>query len=104
MANKRPMREEFVTKLRQVEVLTGQGMPRPDAILRLVYQSKVFVAGVRVEIDNRTMDGFCTKRMLRSGHGSIAVTQELSERERAIAQGRIRSNVRQVVPCKSCKA
>jgi transposase len=32
MANKRPKPEEFVTKLRQVEVLTGQGMPRLDAI------------------------------------------------------------------------
>ena len=32
MANKRPKPEEIVTKLRQVEVLTGQGMPRLDAI------------------------------------------------------------------------
>ena len=31
MANKRPKPEEIVTKLRQVEVLTGQGMPRLDA-------------------------------------------------------------------------
>ena len=30
MANKRPKPEEIVTKLRQVEVLTGQGMPRLD--------------------------------------------------------------------------
>jgi hypothetical protein len=28
MANKRPKPEEIVTKLLQVEVLTGQGMPR----------------------------------------------------------------------------
>ena len=32
MANKRPKPEEIVTKLRQVEVLTGQGMKRIDAI------------------------------------------------------------------------
>ena len=32
MANKRPKPEEIVTKLRQVEVLSGQGRPRLDAI------------------------------------------------------------------------
>ena len=32
MANKRPKPEEIVAKLRQVEVLTGQGMKRIDAI------------------------------------------------------------------------
>ena len=32
MANKRPKPEEIVTRLRQVEVLTGQGMKRIDAI------------------------------------------------------------------------
>ncbi len=32
MGNKRPKPEEIVSKLRQVEVLMGQGMPRLDAI------------------------------------------------------------------------
>ena len=32
MANRRPKPEEIVTKLRQVEVLVGQGMKRIDAI------------------------------------------------------------------------
>jgi transposase len=32
MANKRPKPEEIVSKLRQVEVLKGQGMPRLEAI------------------------------------------------------------------------
>ena len=32
MCNKRPTAEETVNKLRQVEVLMGQGMPRLDAI------------------------------------------------------------------------
>ncbi len=32
MANKRPKPEEIVSKLRQVEVLMGQGMSRLDAI------------------------------------------------------------------------
>jgi hypothetical protein len=32
MANRHPKPDEIVTKLRQVEVLTGQGMARLDAI------------------------------------------------------------------------
>lgn len=35
MANKRPKSEEIVVKLRQVEVLIGQGMPRLDAIRQI---------------------------------------------------------------------
>ena len=35
MASKRPKPEEIVSKLRQVEVLTGQGMSRLDAIRKI---------------------------------------------------------------------
>ncbi|EBA15631.1 Transposase and inactivated derivative [Roseobacter sp. SK209-2-6] len=35
MANKRPKPEEIVSKLRQVEVLIGQGMSRLDAIRQI---------------------------------------------------------------------
>lgn len=35
MANKQAKPEEIVTKLRQVEVLVGQGMPRADAIRQI---------------------------------------------------------------------
>lgn len=35
MGNKRPRPEEIVTKLQQVEVLTGQAMPRLDAIRQI---------------------------------------------------------------------
>ena len=35
MANKRPKREEIVSKLRQVEVLMGQGMSRLDGIRQI---------------------------------------------------------------------
>ena len=35
MSNKRPKPEEIVSKLRQVEVLMGQGMPRLDAIRQI---------------------------------------------------------------------
>ncbi len=34
MGNKRHKPEEIVSKLRQVDVLVGQGMARADAILR----------------------------------------------------------------------
>ena len=41
MANKRHKPEEIVTKLRQVDVLVGQGMARIDAIrqVRIVEQT-----------------------------------------------------------------
>ena len=35
MTNKRPKPEEIVTKLRQIEVLMGQGLPRLDAIRQI---------------------------------------------------------------------
>lgn len=35
MANKRPKPEEIVWKLRQVEILMGQGMSRLDAIRQI---------------------------------------------------------------------
>lgn len=35
MATKRPKPEEIVAKLRRVEVLMGQGMPRIDAIRQI---------------------------------------------------------------------
>ncbi len=35
MAIKRPKPEEIVVKLRQIEVLMGQGMPRIDAIRQI---------------------------------------------------------------------
>ena len=35
MTNKRPRPEEIITKLRQVEVLMGQGMSRLDAIRQM---------------------------------------------------------------------
>ena len=35
MANKRHKPEEIVTKLRQVEVLRGQGMPMADAVRQI---------------------------------------------------------------------
>ena len=45
MANKRPKPEEIVTKLRQVEVLTGQGMPRLDAIRQIGVTDQPHLSG-----------------------------------------------------------
>ena len=42
MANRRPKPEEIVTKLRQVEVLCGQGMPRIDAIRQVQITEQTF--------------------------------------------------------------
>ena len=42
MAKKRPKPAEIVTKLRQVEVLTRQGMPRLDAIWRIGVTEQTF--------------------------------------------------------------
>ena len=42
MSNKRPKPEEIVTKLRQVEVLMGQGMPRLDALRQIGVTEQTF--------------------------------------------------------------
>ena len=42
MANKRARPEEIVTKLRQVEVLVGQGMPRSDAIRQICVTEQTY--------------------------------------------------------------
>ena len=45
MANKRPKPEEIVTKLRQVEVLMGQGMSRLDAIGQISVTEQTYYVG-----------------------------------------------------------
>ncbi len=47
MAIKRPKPEEIVVKLRQVEVLMGQGMPRIDAIRQISVTEKPITVGRR---------------------------------------------------------
>lgn len=39
MASKRRKSDEIVTKLRQVEVLRGQGMPMADAVCQIAFPS-----------------------------------------------------------------
>ena len=67
MANKRPKPEEIVTKLRQVEVLTGQGMPRLDAIRQI---------GVTEQTYYRWK-----KKVRWNGHGPTEGTEASTERE-----------------------
>lgn len=45
MANKRPKPEEIVSKLRQVEVLMGQGLSRLDSIRRIGVVEQPITAG-----------------------------------------------------------
>ena len=45
MANKRHKPEENVTKLRQVDVLVGQGMVRIDAIRQVRIVGRLTIAG-----------------------------------------------------------
>ena len=47
MAIKRPKPEEIVVKLRQVEVLMGQGMPRIDAIRQISVTEQLITVGRR---------------------------------------------------------
>lgn len=56
MATKRPEPEEIVVKLRQVEVLMGQGMPRIDAIRRGWAVAQSAVRPDRVVVDAPLFD------------------------------------------------
>jgi hypothetical protein len=47
MAIKRPKPEEIVVKLRQVEVLMGQGMPRIEAIRQISVTEQTYYRGRR---------------------------------------------------------
>ena len=42
MAIKRPKPEEIVVKLRQVEVIMGEGMPRIDAIRQISITEQIY--------------------------------------------------------------
>ncbi len=72
MANKRPKPEEIVSKLRQVEVLMGQGMSRLDAIRlqNLTHLTEVLnqrQAGAALEGALRHDGGRCCTDQLQLG-------------------------------------
>ena len=51
MAIKRPKPEEIVVKLRQVEVLMGQGMPRIDAIRQISVTEQTYYCWKRSAVE-----------------------------------------------------
>ncbi len=55
MATKRPKPEEIVVKLRQVEVLMGQGMPRLDAIRQIGVVEQTYSRTKRAILSGRDM-------------------------------------------------
>jgi len=57
MAKRRPKPEEIVTKLRQVEVLTGQGMPRLDAIRQIGVTVSPPVSGPLIRGFSKSVSG-----------------------------------------------
>ena len=79
MANKRPKPEEIVTKLRQVEVLSGQGMPRLDAIRQIGGEP---CRAIGPSDNGERSDVLPLEEEVRwDGHRSIEGTQASSERE-----------------------
>ena len=94
MANKRPKPEEIVTKLRQVEVLTGQGMPRLDAIRQIGGEP---CCAIGPSDNGERTDLLPMEEEIRwNGHGSIEGTEASTERERAAEKGRIGSDAGQI--------
>ena len=70
MAIKRPKPEEIVVKLRQVEVLMGQGMPRIDAIRQIGVTEQTYYRWSAGGQEKRPVDGFPAKQVRRNGHGA----------------------------------
>ncbi|CUH83828.1 hypothetical protein TM5383_01031 [Thalassovita mediterranea] len=68
-------------KLRQVEALTGQGMPRLDAIRQIGVTEQTFYRWSEGEKKKRPVDGFSAKQVRRNGHGPIEVTEASAKRE-----------------------
>ncbi len=70
MANKRAKPEEIVTKLRQVEVLVGQGMPRADAIrqISVTEQTYYLIELTRYQLHLTWTDLACSARQVMLGH------------------------------------
>jgi putative transposase len=81
MAIKRPKPEEIVVKLRQVEVLMGQGMPRIDAIRQISVTEQTYYRWKK----KRDLDRHWSEDngRVRNGHRTTQGTEAASERERA---------------------
>jgi len=84
MANKRHKPEEIVTKLRQVDVLVGQGMARVDAIREVSIMEQTYYRW--------------RKHYGGDGDGSAQGVEEAPTRERTAQEGCCRSDHRQTDP------
>ena len=69
MAIKRPKPEEIIVKLRQIEVLMGQGMPRIDTIRQISVTEQNLLS--------------LEEEIWWNGHRTTQGTEASSERERA---------------------
>ena len=69
MAIKRPKPEEIIVKLRQIEVLMGQGMPRIDTIRQISVTEQNLLS--------------LEEEIWWNGHRTTQRTKASSERERA---------------------
>jgi hypothetical protein len=83
MAIKRRKPEEIVVKLRQVEVLMGQGMPRIDAIRQISVTEQTSYRWKKKR--DLVRHWFENNGRVRNGHGTTQGTEAATERERAPA-------------------
>ena len=72
--SKRPRPEEIVTKLRQVEMLTGQVMPRLDAIRQIGVTEQTFYRWSAGGSEKAPVGRFAANQGRRNGHRSIQRT------------------------------
>ena len=83
MAIKRPKPEEIVVKLRQVEVLMGQGMPRIDAIRQISVTEQTYYRPLSAAWLCHAPAGQREEEVWRNGHGTTQGTEAASKRERS---------------------
>ncbi len=79
MAIKRPKPEEIVVKLRLVEVLMGQGMPRIDAIRQIRVTEQTYYRWKK-KLD-LVRHWFENNGRARNGHRTTQGTEATAERE-----------------------
>ena len=90
MANKRPKPGEIVTKLRQVEVRTGHGMPRLDATRQIGVTEQTYYRcsaggvskGPRGAFSRQTNTAECPARQGYAQHSPERGTDQLKELKR----------------------
>ena len=82
MAIKRSKPEEIVVKLRQVEILMGQGMPWIDAIRQISVTEQTYYRPLSAAWLCHAPAGQWEEEVWRNGHGTTQGTEAATERER----------------------